>query len=263
MANKRGRKPTNNKSSVKIDNQLNDKLNNYCAVTGSTKTDIVNNLLRGFFNNKIVSNDYITLDKPFYFNMNDLKENKEIKATQKQPLTDKENIYIINKIPNNLDSFNKEFKSYCFDDIKCNHRGIFIKPNIMFDNKGNYNGQINYLITAYDYDVINNSLTIGLLENKHLDLYLTIEKRKYYYIYSKEKSILKNMLETLNNNQVIIISRSINKTDILKPYTDNYKKQLLKQLNKAPINKKTINYSFNNAIFNNGLSIKCFVNELN
>ena len=52
MANKRGRKPTNNKSSVKIDNQLNDKLNNYCAVTGSTKTDIVNNLLRDFTKGK-------------------------------------------------------------------------------------------------------------------------------------------------------------------------------------------------------------------
>lgn len=225
--------------------------------------DIVNKLLEDFFKNKIVSNDYIMLDKPFYFNMNDLKENKEIKATQKQPLTDKENIYIINKIPNNLDSFNKEFKSYCFDDIKGNHRGIFIKPNIILDNKGNYTSKVNYLITIYDYDIINNSLKIGLLENKHLDLYLPIDKRKYYYYYSKEHDRFISILETLNNNQIDIINNSINETDILKLYTDNYKKQLLKHLNKKPINKKTINYCFNDVVFNEGMSIKCFANELN
>ena len=96
---------------IGITPELKEKVNKFCSVKGNTKNKLFNDLLEDFFNNKIVSNDYINLETPFYFNIQDLLNNKIVMATTTKP-TSKFNEYIkIVNVPNNLDQYNKQFNS--------------------------------------------------------------------------------------------------------------------------------------------------------
>lgn len=278
MANKRGRKPTNNKSSVKIDNKLNEKLNNYSGLTGSTKTDIVNTLLNDFFKNKIVSNDYITPPNLFYFNMKELN-NKVTEATEIKPIKELENNYIIKKIPNNLDNFNKKYNSYCYENNKNIHRGILFYPNIVINNdletwQTDIIKDINYLIFIFDYNAIENKLNIGLINFKDLNLYLDVSQQYIIKNYENERAIFEKILfnnpieyEYINCfNLIMCCDNVITPFNSFKNMNDHIianKKRfenlniIINDLDKKEIKKERniYNYDFTKAIFNNKYSL--------
>lgn len=206
MANKKGRKPTNNKSSVKINNNLNEKLNNYCGVTGSKKTEVVNTLLNDFFKNKILTNDYITINKPFYFNKNDLIKNRFVNATTDKPIKDLINNNLVNKIPNNLDTFNNDFKSYCYEDNLNKHRGLYFNFNLVYDLKTEEKStnltknpiKIDYDYYIFDYDIKKNALNIGRICYNDIALYIDDYKQRKLILSNFKRE--KNTIESLLNN---------------------------------------------------------------
>lgn len=168
---------------VGITPELKDKVNKFCSIKGNTKNKLINDLLTEFFNNKIVSNDYITLDKPLYFNMEDLLNNKSVICTTTKP-TSKFNEYMkIINVPNNLDQYNKKYNSYCYD-APGHHKGILI--NCLLD-ENHENLFIHYLgfefniITDPDYKIImdkEDTLKISLIYENDLLNFLDIDKHK-------------------------------------------------------------------------------------
>lgn len=57
-----------------------------------------------------------------------MKEKRIVKATAEKPIQDLNNYAVVKKVSNNLDLFDKELKSYCYEHNKNMHRGIFIYP---------------------------------------------------------------------------------------------------------------------------------------
>lgn len=206
-----------------IDPELKEKVNKYCEIKGNSKNDLFYNLLTEFFNNKIVSNDFIKLAKPYYFNIQDLLNNKCVIATTDKP-TNKFNDYIkVVNIPNNLDSYNKKYKTYCYEQPET-HKGILIN---CFINKDYNELFINYLGFEYKqnnyyndpfFKASENTLKINLLNENELLNFLDI---------SKDKEILKE-LNTKEKEIKEAISKDNNTFECLKEKEKEIKKAITK-----------------------------------
>ena len=210
---------------IGITPELKDKVNKYCSVKGNTKNKLFNDLLQDFFNNKIVSNDYIKLDKPLYFNIQDLLNNKCVIATTEKP-TSKFNEYIkIVNVPNNLDKYNTKYNSYCYD-APGQHKGILI--NCLLD-RNHENLFIHYLgfefniISDPDFKMIMNksdTLKISLINENDLLNFLDIDKDKELLKEFKAKE--KEIKEAIRKDKATsIISEKDIKDMELKPDVKN------------------------------------------
>lgn len=151
---------------VRVDEELNSKLDNYVDMIKNnggkaSKKGLVNDLLADFFKDRILTNDFIELDRPFYINLKELFENKIVTATLNSPIHDFDNIAVIKKIPNDLDTFNKEYDSYCYENIKNAHRGCFLYHDILFENGGVKEAYD--LLLVFDYSVAPESLKISCI----------------------------------------------------------------------------------------------------
>lgn len=215
--------------------ELKDKVNKFCSVKGNTKNKLLNDLLQDFFNNKIVSNDFIKLDTPYYFNIQDLLNNKSVIATTTKP-TSKFNEYIkIVNVPNNLDSYNKKYNSYCYDAPN-QHKGIIINSLLDANHENLF---IHYLgfefnkISDPDYKIIMNkqdTLKISLINENDLLNFLDMDKHKDLLkeFKAKEKE-LKEAIRKDKATKTIINNNDINekekdlKPDVKKELDNKYK----------------------------------------
>lgn len=189
-----------------------------------TKANFFNDVVNDYFKEKVLTNDYIELERPFYFNMQELKENGVVKASSEVPIYDLENCYIVNNVPNNLDVFDKNNKTYCSGNAS-KHKGIFIKydvsledktvPSILFDTEViSIITDIteNYLL--FDFNSSNNELNIGLIPFEELYLYVSsnstildeLEKEKddfYYNIVLDEETNEFNDIEYISSYKFV------------------------------------------------------------
>lgn len=150
-------------------------VNRYVSLLGIKRTEFISNLILKELEDKILTNDFIELPVNYYFNLQELKEEGTVKASKVRPVNNTKEIISIKGVPNNLDSFNRTFRSYCYGTEKTFHRGLFIyyemelakveklfTPEIIFNNevivpedvKEDYLQVINleayYLIFSYD-----------------------------------------------------------------------------------------------------------------
>lgn len=216
---------------VGITPELKDKVNKFCSVKGNTKNKLINDLLQDFFNNKIVSNDYIKLKEPLYFNIQDLLNNKSVICTNSKP-TSKFNEFIkIVNVPNNLDSYNKNYNSYC-SDAPNHHKGILIN-SLLDENHENlfihYLG-FEFIINDPDYNLITNSqdtLKISLINETELLNVLNMDKHKE--ILKEFKAKEKELKEAIRKDNAtnIILNNELNnnelKPDVKKEFENKYK----------------------------------------
>ena len=86
-----------------------NKLSSYCELIGVDRTKLVSNLIVKALEGRILTNDFINLDKPYYFDFKKLIHEGTIEATNKKPIIEAERIYILKKVPNNLDKRTKMF----------------------------------------------------------------------------------------------------------------------------------------------------------
>ena len=117
--------------------ELVNKLNKYCSKTGIKRTELVTELIEKELKGKILTNDFIELEKPFYFNMKELLEKGTVEASTKKPSSDLYNEIIIKAVPNNIDTFEEKLKTYCYDNDSKLHRGIItflIKEEVKIKN---------------------------------------------------------------------------------------------------------------------------------
>ena len=199
-----------NNSKVRINDNLNFKLNEYVKTLKKnnvkyldteknkfydiTATSILNELLEDYLKDKIILNEYIPLKKPFYFNLKELKDKKQVKAfITKPPIVN--DIFFINQIPNNLDTFNKEFKHYCFEDNKYLHRGLkfILNPEYQANNgKWSFTG-LNKEVYVYDYNLKENKLNMSLLDYNELT-----------FLFSDNMAVIKIMDNFKNEIKLLI-----------------------------------------------------------
>ena len=146
----------------KIEEELIEKTKVYKKLTGTSTVKLIESLLADFFKDKVLDNDFIDLPKPYYFNMMELKEEGIVKATTIKPIKDLEKTFVLLNVPNNLDSFNAEANSYCYEDNINLHRGYYYMDYILD------------LVFSYDSD--SKELEIAISNDR--DIYFTSEQKE-------------------------------------------------------------------------------------
>lgn len=96
---------------------------------GKGRNEFINSLIEEKLNDKVLTNRFIDLqDTPYFFNLKELLKNKTVIATPKPILHNQSEIYVVRQMPNNLDDFNKDSKTYCVENNKNIHAGYYILP---------------------------------------------------------------------------------------------------------------------------------------
>lgn len=123
----------------------------------------------------ILTNDFITLEKPFYFNWQELQEKRIVKATTEKPFHDINNYTVVKKVPNNLDLFNKELKSYCYENNPNHHRGVFIYPKPVLQETTLKIKEVLVYTLLFNYKPNSNELDVSLIDIKEIDSYINVK----------------------------------------------------------------------------------------
>lgn len=174
----------NKQFSIKFKPSLMAKVEEYIELVNSTKTEkepkltkatFFNRMVANYFNHMVLTNDFIALDKPLYFNSKELVEKGSIKCLNNKP-TDLDNVFIVKRVPNNLDTLNKGFIdsiSYYYED-SYRHKGI-VFSGIPFLEEGL---EAKFLVFDFDESTGKPELVISILKPEDLTTYLDIEKDK-------------------------------------------------------------------------------------
>ena len=152
----------------KIEEELIEKTKVYKKLTGTSTVELVETLLTDFFKDKVLDNDFIDLPKPYYFNMMELKEEGIVKATTIKPIKDLEKTFVLFNVPNNLDSFNAEANSYCYEDNIHLHRGYYVASEFSEFNVK--------LELVFSYNTSSEELEIAISNDR--DLYFSLEQKE-------------------------------------------------------------------------------------
>lgn len=217
--------------------------------TGLSRPKIMNEILGSYFEGRVLTNDFIELENPFYFNMKELKEKGIVKAITKPSIHDLPKYYIVYKIPNNLDVFDKDSKTF-YSGSTSEHKGIYVHYTITFGEaevevNEDFTDSINTVkeITEkhliFNYDSSANSLEISLVPFEDLYLYvpedsdilekIEAEKDKFYYnIILDEETKEYNFIEWLETFEVIQSYKAVKNINI---YVKENKERLDKLLN--------------------------------
>ena len=103
-----------------------NKLSDYSKLIGIDRTKIVSSLIAEALEGRILTNDFIALDRPYYFDFKKLIHEGTVEATTEKPVIEPERIFILKKVPNNLDVKNKKYGTYSYsEDRPSYHKGIY------------------------------------------------------------------------------------------------------------------------------------------
>lgn len=148
------------------------------------------NAIKKELEGKVLDNDFIDLPKPYYFNMNELKEEGIVKATAIKPIKELEETYILFNVPNNLDSFNAEANSYCYEDNIHLHRGYYVASEFSEFNVK--------LELVFSYNNSSEELEIAISNDR--DLYFSLEQKE-----EKEKLVTEEEIYLPDLDSTIIV----------------------------------------------------------
>ena len=178
------------------DPELINKLSSYCSLIGIDRTKYISGVLAKELEGLIVTNDFITLEEPFYFNWPELKEKRIVKATEK-PIQDINNYAVVKKVANNLDTFNKEFRTYCYENNKNIHRGLFIYPVPVFEESTLTLEEVRAYILLFNYKPNSNELEVSLIDFNEVDSYidLKIQAEVYKKVFDKFIYYVENIVD--------------------------------------------------------------------
>lgn len=191
--------------------------------TGLSRPKVMNEILGSYFEDKVLTNDFIELENPFYFNMKELNEKGIVKAITKPSIHDLPKYFVVYKIPNNLDVFDKDSKTF-YSGSTSEHKGIYVHYTMKlgtaklehekFTETINTVEEITEKHLIFSYDSSANSLEISLVPFEDLYLYvpedstilekLEAEKDKFYYnIILDEETKEYNFIQWLETFHVI------------------------------------------------------------
>lgn len=152
----------------KVTPSLNTALVDYAKLIGITKIELLEELIAKELKGRVLTKGFIVPDKPFYFNMEELLSEGTVVASTNKPSREFNKYYIVKKIANNLDSITAEFRTYCYNDNKYLHKGIFIYYLFSYFVKP--------VPLVFDYDIKTNELVISLVKLSELRLLIESEE---------------------------------------------------------------------------------------
>lgn len=174
-----------------IEKELVDKSKLYKELTGTSTVGLIEELLTDFFDKSLLTNDFLELEKPFYFweahldsffNNGILECSLEIDNILRGQNKRRHNdIFIVNKVPNNLDSFNEEYKKFCYDNNPNKHKGIYIFHKFLALSDNPDECDINDIICLFDYDESVKTLNIEILSEDELEFRIDLATHKEVY----------------------------------------------------------------------------------
>lgn len=170
-----------------IDKSLIDKTKQYKKLTGISTVELIEDLLTDFFNETVLSNNFIELEEPYYFvdrsEFTDLK--RTFKASLENPIETVEKkpdfIYVVNEIPNNLDSFSKEHNSFCFNNNPNRHKGVYIYHKFLKLSDNPEEIDILDKIYLFDYNEADKTLIIEETDVNELEFKIDLATHKEVY----------------------------------------------------------------------------------
>lgn len=186
-----------------------NKLSYYSTLIDKDRLKIVTELIEKELEGKVVTNDFIVPDKPFYFNFEELLENNTVIATTEKPSSDLYKQLIVKKIPNNLDTFKEGNNTYCYDNNSKLHRGIIhfsYKTTVKYEKEKGYDSErdevktititkniVKAVFLIFNYDVHNEEkpvLKISLIDYNELPV--LFDNYKTSDLYNELKSFYKD-----------------------------------------------------------------------
>lgn len=175
-----------NDVTIRCNKELRDKLNLYLEIKNKDKKhnepkikqpDIINRLLSDFLKDKVLTNTFIEVDEPYYFNLSELHKKGKVTADKELITNNADEIAVINKkIPNNLDKFSEEYNTFCYGNTPGLHKGIYTLHNLKLDANNNF--IINNDFLRFEYNTNKGTLNISLADGEALELYVSLEKKR-------------------------------------------------------------------------------------
>lgn len=216
----------------KLETDLVNKLSSYATLINKDRLKIVTELIEEKLEGKILDNNFIVPDNPFYFNFEELLEKNTVMATTEKPSSDLYKQLIIKRIPNNLDTFKEGIDSYCYDNNPKLHRGIIdfsYKKIVKHEKEVGYDSEkekvktitinkaiVESVFLIFNYDVLNEEepiLKISLIDYNELpvlfddyktsDLYNELKRFYKDSVHDKVMLLTNCFLWKYNNNDVI------------------------------------------------------------
>jgi len=175
----------NDKTQVNIypSNELLAKINSYIYLMNKDKpnnerklnrSDFILDLVEKELQGLVLDNTEIKLEEPFYFNMKELLENGTVKAAKKNPIHEREEIQIVKSVPNNLDTFNREYRTFCSENISSLHIGINIITELNSEDATTLEDGLKDTIYIFSYDSQEDTLEITI--GNDINMYFTTEQ---------------------------------------------------------------------------------------
>ena len=179
--------------------ELINSLSSYCSLIGIDRTKFISEVLSKELEGLILTKEFIPLEEPFYFNWPELEEKGIVTATTEEPIQDLDKCYLVKKVPNNFDSFNKEFRTYCYKKNINIHRGIYFYPKpVFFRSSYDFKELLVYPL-YFNYNAAANSLEISLIKINELDNYINFKEMAEEDIFSDLKYYLENLIDNEGN----------------------------------------------------------------
>lgn len=143
-----------------------NKLNKYCSLSGINRITFVSDLIEKELSAKVLEKEFIELEEPYYFltdeGLNILDGKIEaVNDFNKLNLYDEYDLdlsiyaYIVKKIPNNLDSWSKEYNTYCFNNNPDLHKGVYIYVDVSIKHEA-----VNRIPIIFTYNASTNELEL-------------------------------------------------------------------------------------------------------
>lgn len=207
---KRVNKPSSIGSTYEAD--LVNKLSSYAELIGVDRTKLVSSILNKELEGRILTNTFIELDKPFYFDFKKLIHEGKAEATIDKPVIEPERLYILKKVPNNLDKPNKKYGTYSFkEDNPSFHKGVYYYSLVQakrtedIDNmKEIEEGSVYALDNAYfidfyflfEYEQESNKIVIHSIEEENLGYEIDplVYPNVYEYLEKTNRKFCKDLL---------------------------------------------------------------------
>lgn len=152
-----------------IEKDLVEKTKIYEEITGISTEKLVEDLLNDFFEDIHITNDYINIDEIYYFNFSKLLEKREVIATKNKLSENLNETFIIKKIPNNLDKFDKTYNTFCYNGNQYQHAGIYSYNRFYCEKNFKDTSLFQYYI-LFNYNEKTEALVLKLIDLDDINL---------------------------------------------------------------------------------------------
>lgn len=217
------KKATEPTSFGRFEAELVNKVSLYCTISGINRIDFITNLIERELEGKLLTNDFIELEKPLYFyrngtlvNLLDLRKFKEeilyiISPDKPDKLKKYFYTYVIKKVPNNLDVFNKEYGKYCYNNKPYLHKGIYLYKDIIIkDNKLIY--YPSFLL--FEYNEYTVKLTVKEISFKEIPFHIS-NNEEYKEIYKTFEDEFFSTTDSNNTSDNLILNEYIPSREVI------------------------------------------------